>query len=697
MKARTEALRAHISEGYRLHRRVIRHRRSRVTMDDPDAVYIPYEVRGRQKPEALVTASGQHEISQTRLMDWRSATWDHLLDHGLEEAKVAYGRVLGILASRANGWVNDLTDALSWRVEREDGAAVRAGLSAYERVLLTEAPVLNVERELLAEWRAEEQADEGESINAVVSSLLPALKTSTRTVIFCGPGMLAGVVAERMSKRFQKVAVHEHSHRVGPQESEHSLVLWASESMPRVHVLVTDDSAEEGLNLQLADTIIHLRLPWSPNDLEQRLGRVDRYPGATGQREAARQYRLASEESDSYSEAWAVLLERGYDLFTESVSTLQDAIAGGLDRVWTAGYESGAEGLHGIAGEVRDSLREARLDIDKMDLLESIHETSIAGRNVASSLLEMETFWRDVHKTLVGYVDINGGIGLAFHERTVGKSPAVAFDLSASTPKIDPRLWKRARPELTTAAQGAFNRNVALRHPGTRLLRVGNPLIDVLAEAVYLDDRGQATAFRRVDQRYRGDAHAHFGFHYLVEADLTDALLLLEGNADASRALRRQADRLLTPFTMKVWVNTSTELPIIEPGILSWLEQPYNNRSDQNYNARFLDELLDVFNGWDGYRSSGNSCEQIARDHLLKTKELSERCQRAQDEARQRVAVTVAQARTRQLAGHLVGDTESLLTDVDITQALIERLTQPTVKVVAATCVVRAGLRSAAR
>ena len=48
-------------------------------------------------------------------------------------------------------------------------------------------------------------------------------------------------------------------------------------------MLVADDSAEDGLNLQVADAVVHCRLPWSPNRLEQRIGRVDRYQGGVQQ------------------------------------------------------------------------------------------------------------------------------------------------------------------------------------------------------------------------------------------------------------------------------------------------------------------------------------------------------------------------------------------------------------------------------
>ncbi|NIN69742.1 MAG: hypothetical protein GTO63_34670, partial [Anaerolineae bacterium] len=43
-------------------------------------------------------------------------------------------------------------------------------------------------------------------------------------------------------------------------------------------VLVSTDAAAEGLNLhQRCHHLIHLELPWNPNRLEQRNGRIDRY------------------------------------------------------------------------------------------------------------------------------------------------------------------------------------------------------------------------------------------------------------------------------------------------------------------------------------------------------------------------------------------------------------------------------------
>src|SRR5947207_8064647 len=45
---------------------------------------------------------------------------------------------------------------------------------------------------------------------------------------------------------------------------------------PEVQILVATDAAGEGINLQRAHLIVNYDLPWNPNRLEQRFGRIHR-------------------------------------------------------------------------------------------------------------------------------------------------------------------------------------------------------------------------------------------------------------------------------------------------------------------------------------------------------------------------------------------------------------------------------------
>ncbi|MBL0198522.1 MAG: DEAD/DEAH box helicase family protein, partial [Myxococcales bacterium] len=62
---------------------------------------------------------------------------------------------------------------------------------------------------------------------------------------------------------------------------------------PKVLVLVATDAAGEGVNLQVANLLVNYDLPWNPNRLEQRFGRVHRI----GQRDTCHMWNLVAFET----------------------------------------------------------------------------------------------------------------------------------------------------------------------------------------------------------------------------------------------------------------------------------------------------------------------------------------------------------------------------------------------------------------
>ena len=62
---------------------------------------------------------------------------------------------------------------------------------------------------------------------------------------------------------------------------------------PEVRVLLATDAAGEGINLQRAHLMVNFDLPWNPNRLEQRFGRIHRI----GQTEVCHLWNLVAEET----------------------------------------------------------------------------------------------------------------------------------------------------------------------------------------------------------------------------------------------------------------------------------------------------------------------------------------------------------------------------------------------------------------
>lgn len=78
--------------------------------------------------------------------------------------------------------------------------------------------------------------------------------------------------------------VRRHQRRQITEEFTHN---------PAVQVLLATDAAGEGLNLQVAHLMVNYDLPWNPNRIEQRFGRIHRI----GQREVCRLWNLVADNT----------------------------------------------------------------------------------------------------------------------------------------------------------------------------------------------------------------------------------------------------------------------------------------------------------------------------------------------------------------------------------------------------------------
>ena len=84
------------------------------------------------------------------------------------------------------------------------------------------------------------------------------------------------------------VTIHGGTHR---DERRKSQALFRSD--PDIRVLIATDAAGEGVNLQNANLMVNYDLPWNPNRLEQRFGRIHRI----GQTEVCHLWNLVAKET----------------------------------------------------------------------------------------------------------------------------------------------------------------------------------------------------------------------------------------------------------------------------------------------------------------------------------------------------------------------------------------------------------------
>jgi SNF2 family DNA or RNA helicase len=99
---------------------------------------------------------------------------------------------------------------------------------------------------------------------------------------------LHGRIAGVLGSSDPIVTIHGGTHR---DERRRIQALFRSD--PDVRVLVATDAAGEGVNLQQANLMVNYDLPWNPNRLEQRFGRIHRI----GQMEVCHLWNLVAKET----------------------------------------------------------------------------------------------------------------------------------------------------------------------------------------------------------------------------------------------------------------------------------------------------------------------------------------------------------------------------------------------------------------
>lgn len=112
---------------------------------------------------------------------------------------------------------------------------------------------------------------------------------------------LVGKLADRLGNQNCIVAIHGGTPRERRRQAQE-----AFENDPEVLVLVATDAAGEGINLhRRAHLMINYDLPWNPNRIEQRFGRIHRI----GQREVCHLWNLVAHETRE-GEVWHRLLSK---------------------------------------------------------------------------------------------------------------------------------------------------------------------------------------------------------------------------------------------------------------------------------------------------------------------------------------------------------------------------------------------------
>ena len=631
--------RTHLSETYRLHRRLIRNRRSeelegllpgrdgliRVEVVDETALHLEAALEAWRAPAAAWAHGQQPEIGQL------------------------LARVFITLIEAAWSGTAAFLSAITLRLSDQKASPLRTPLFPGEPDLLREMETLG---HVLQKKRGFQE-------NSLGQIAVELLAKGVRVVLIATNEERANQVYSAFAAQLGKgVARHRPGDKVWRKA-------WTDGT---ASVLVCDARAEEGLNLQGGRTaMVHIDVPLSPNRLEQRLGRLDRI----GSGHPVRSYVVMPTDCPLQNN-WLDCLDQAWRVFSRSIASLQylveDEMATLREALFFEGppaFTTSIARMSGDRGIIEKELRALKLE-DQMDACEDSIGNALMDRiekaEEQSAITALQTATEHWLVDTLQFQKVcepsSKNVVISYHYRHARrKSPSlmgVNDFIRRFSQCLDPRpdVPQIQRP-LTWPI--AFSRETA-RHRSVGVARLGNPLIDALETYLAWDDRGSCFGMWRKDEsRTELCPAAYFRFDFIIETDISEVAAFLRSYPELSLpSLRRACDAAFPPIIETVWIDQ--QLSQLDDGMVAKLERPFNHDTDVNLNSErwpvALSQIPDLtLNAWASLcEAARDAAERVlrGRNNLIT---LTERCAcaleadgaMAREQAESRIAALASQ------------------------------------------------------
>ncbi|MGI6209672.1 MAG: helicase-related protein [Anaerolineae bacterium] len=221
------------------------------------------------------------------VMQRRLASSIYAITRTLENRLNALNEVLEILRDPSSSWAEkrrllqtggeDIPDNVAEYEELDENQRDAIDKRIFRQVLTADPAAVEQEREEVAELLATARALSGHT-EAKFAELLRVLDSSDvirredeKLLIFTEHKDTLINLTERLERRGYSVTnIHGG---MGPDERKER----QRDFHYRDKIMVATDAAGEGINLQFCRYLINWDIPWNPNRLEQRMGRIHRY------------------------------------------------------------------------------------------------------------------------------------------------------------------------------------------------------------------------------------------------------------------------------------------------------------------------------------------------------------------------------------------------------------------------------------
>lgn len=578
-------IRVHLSETYRLHRRILRNRR-----DESIDGLMPGRHKLVEVPWPSIHGATIHSVLETWCSRAATSVW------GNENSPAATGlaRVFVILWEAAEADLEVLVACARCRLV---GSAKTTGTTGISSPLLEEArlqqlvkvPLFDGEEELLeniirlGRIADEHREDQLKMTRDVVRGLLA--KGRRIVCIATSPAL-----ADALFKRLGGDDVVFIRHRT---DSEAWREKWEG---PGERVLVCDWRAEEGLNLQGGKCcLLHMDLPFSPNRIEQRMGRLDRF-GVGGK---VTSFALVPEGVES-RQAWAACLDTAWQVFSRSIASLQYVVEEEMESLTLDFFLNGEDAIRKSMEKLSAEAglkRELKL-IRNQDALDSLEASGTGDAEEIKSRIEayeggdndrdqgttdggtdlasvLDSWMCQCLKFVkFGERDPNDGV-IRYHYRRRDHGENTLVSVSQLRSWFGEAIDSEGRTAIRASPLTypiAVRRATALQR-NSGVARLGNPVIEAIRSYLTWDDRGTSFAlWRKVEDLPMRESRIFFRFDFIVETDLSEA--------GDEAATARLADAAFPPIFETIWIDQ--DLQLADEECLFELGRSYRKPYDTN-------------------------------------------------------------------------------------------------------------------
>ena len=479
----------YISDNYRLNRRVLRNRRSRLIAEEN------IEAIERRLSHNKISVSDFELEANKDLIEFLSDL-NQKIPQIFRPVFLSFTRVifqssidsdlcLGFLEKFYTAKPCELTD-----IEREIVTSVASFNSDQARRhldLLTAATKKYADPErisaLISSFTVWKQYDEENARwRALIELLREERENGHKTLIFAGFPGLAEKLHEMLVHEFSNECVSKFLFSQDEFEKEENVRDFRDSA--KKQFMICDESGGEGRNFQFANSVVHADLPFLPSLVEQRIGRLDRLGRDQAMSNVISHVLTSSDAVDAY---YLRFLNEGLKSFTTTISGLEFALRNLQDQFIDELLEQ-RDGITNFFESVADVVENERYRDESDDLLD---EASFNSR-IAS-----------VYTSAGRYNDEDLPALFIEHFKNLSLQPNRAVSGSGN------QIWSFKPDDIPLGTldikgtdetsefgirKGTFSRTIAQSRRDIEFFSYGNPLFDAVLKSLNSKQVGRSYA-----------------------------------------------------------------------------------------------------------------------------------------------------------------------------------------------------------